>query len=113
MESGPTRNLQAVWGTSSTDVFAVGEWGIILHFDGTSWSPLRDGAHAELYGVWGTSSTDVFAVGAGALLHYDGSSWAAIPSFSTNSGLSDIWVQSDEIFLVGGLGRAQGIRHIP
>jgi hypothetical protein len=27
-------HLQSVWGSSGSDVFAVGEWGTIVHYDG-------------------------------------------------------------------------------
>ena len=42
--SAPRGNgLRAVWGNSSTDVFAVGDAGTILHYDGTCWSTMVTG----------------------------------------------------------------------
>jgi hypothetical protein len=35
--------LFGVWGSSSTDVYAVGMAGTILHYDGTSWSLMDSG----------------------------------------------------------------------
>ncbi|MDY7018536.1 MAG: hypothetical protein SU899_00440, partial [Chloroflexota bacterium] len=68
--------LRDIWGTSSTDVFAVGGGGVILHYDGISWTLMNSGTTYDLYGVWGNSSNDVFAVGdTGTILHYDGTSW--------------------------------------
>jgi photosystem II stability/assembly factor-like uncharacterized protein len=62
-----------VWGSSGSDIFAVGEGGSILHSDGTNWRALRSGTTNALYGTWGSSSSDVFAVGAGGtILHCDG-----------------------------------------
>ncbi len=68
----------SVWGTSSSDVFTVDASGVILHYDGSSWSlmPYSDASGAWLNGVWGSSSSDVFAVGGAPTLHYDGSSWS-------------------------------------
>jgi hypothetical protein len=61
--------LHEIWGTSPTDVFAVGEDGVVLHYDGTAWTavtPTRRG----LLGVWGSSPGDAFAVGVGGtILH--------------------------------------------
>ncbi|HET6577559.1 MAG TPA: hypothetical protein VFG66_04515 [Gemmatimonadales bacterium] len=61
--------LNEVWGTSPTDVFAVGEDGAVLHYDGSAWtvtSPTR----SALLAVWGSSPGDVFAAGAGGtILH--------------------------------------------
>lgn len=34
MSSGTTADLHAVWGSSSSDVFAVGTDGTILHYEG-------------------------------------------------------------------------------
>jgi len=53
-------NLAAVWGSSPSDVFAVGANGVILHYDGQSWSSMTSGITKRLSGVWGSSSSDVF-----------------------------------------------------
>ena len=55
--------LYDVWAVSSTDVFAVGESGTILHYDGTSWSPRERLPVPDLQGFWGTSAGDVNVVG--------------------------------------------------
>ncbi|MFQ5826374.1 MAG: PKD domain-containing protein, partial [Dehalococcoidia bacterium] len=66
-----TNPLYGVWGSSATDVFAVGIGGTIVHYNGTSWSAMSSGTTDLLWGVWGSSATDVFAVGIGGIiLHY-------------------------------------------
>jgi len=57
------QRLFDVWGTSSSDVFAVGSEGTILHYDGTQWSEMPSGTRDWLTSVWGTSSGDVVVVG--------------------------------------------------
>ncbi|UCG85716.1 MAG: glucosyltransferase-I, partial [Gemmatimonadota bacterium] len=57
MTSGTQSVLTGVWGTSSTDIYAVGGDGVILHYDGTAWSDVWSGPGVS--GVWGTSPTDV------------------------------------------------------
>jgi len=45
MDSGTTNALRGVWGSSATDVFAVGIGGVILYYDGNpegSWSPMQN-----------------------------------------------------------------------
>jgi hypothetical protein len=60
-----------VWGTSSRDYFAVGEGGVIIHYDGEQWTTMTSPTSNYLYGVWGTSSANVYAVGDnGTILHY-------------------------------------------
>ena len=57
--------LNDIWGSSSSDVYAVGPT-TVLHYDGTRWTklPLSGGDR-----VWGTSPRDVFVLQAHAILH--------------------------------------------
>jgi hypothetical protein len=98
-------HLSDVWGSSATDVFAVGIDGVILHYDGSSWSAMDSGTDAPLAGVWGSSSSDVFAVGgSGTILHYNGNGWGDM-STGTNSFLHGIWgISPSNIFVVGDSG---------
>ncbi|RJR32759.1 MAG: hypothetical protein C4567_17965 [Deltaproteobacteria bacterium] len=83
MDCPTEKGISAVWGSSSSDVFAVAGGNIILHYDGTSWTstPAPEGA-VGLRDIWGSSGNDVFAIGnnwktdKGIILHYDGISWS-------------------------------------
>jgi len=93
-----------VWGTSDSDVFAVGN--TILHNDGSGWRPMPvPAARLYLEGIWGSSSSDVFAVGpAGTIVHYDGSAWIPMNS-GTVADLFHIWGDSGrDIFAAGDGG---------
>ncbi len=80
-----------IWGTSATDLWAVGRRGYIGHFDGQVWTTHPSGTDLDLTGVWGTSSADVWAVGEnGTILHYDGSAWNAWQS-GTGVDLDAVW----------------------
>ncbi len=98
-------NLRGVWGSSSTDVFAVGAGGTILHYNGSTWIGMTSSTANNLYGIWGSSSSDVFAVGAsGTILHYNGSNWSAMTSGTTNT-LRGVWGSSaSNVFAVGHSG---------
>jgi hypothetical protein len=102
----PREFLKGVWGSSETDVFAVGENGMILHYDGVEWTKMKSPTTEHLYGVWGSSETDVFAVGEnGMILHYDGFTWSADVESGTNAGLRAIWgTGSNDIYSVGDSG---------
>ncbi|MBW1786259.1 MAG: hypothetical protein JRK53_06510, partial [Deltaproteobacteria bacterium] len=56
-------HINGIWGASSSNVFAVGELGTILHYNGSKWSVMSSGTTVTLKSVWGSSGTDVFAVG--------------------------------------------------
>jgi len=95
-------DLQDIWGSSWSDVFAVGNNGTILHGDGWEWSSMDSGVSERLLGVWGTAGNDVFTVGAkGTILHYDGTSWSAMDS-GTLEWLEDVWGTADnDVYAVG------------
>jgi hypothetical protein len=96
--------LWGIWGSSGSDVFAVGWSGNILHYDGTTWSSMSKGTHDGFNAVWGSSGSDVFVVGAtagGYALHYDGNSWSACP-IEVRGYLNAIWGSSaSDIFAAG------------
>jgi len=96
--------LHAAWGTSSNDMFFVGDYGTIFHFDGSHWEDMPKVTSKNLQSVWGTSHNDVWAcgykqsTGETAIVHYDGSSWTNIdPSVvganiqAHGDGLSGTW----------------------
>jgi hypothetical protein len=102
-ESGSMANqLDTVWGSSGTDIFAAGVGGRILHYDGSSWSPMGSTTVQELACLWGSSGKDVFAVGfSGTLLHYDGNAWSPMDS-GTHDHLIGVWgSSSSDVFAVG------------
>src|SRR5213593_4694433 len=85
--NGAFMSLSSVWGSSASDVFAVGgscDGGVITRYDGKGWTSPPPGCvgfmNAAFSSIWGTAATDVFAVGASALppssysvvVHYDG-----------------------------------------
>jgi hypothetical protein len=61
------RTPLGLWGSSGSDVWAVGDGGFILHYDGSAWSMERSNTMSDLRAVWGSGS-EVFAVGTGGLI---------------------------------------------
>ena len=97
--------LQSLWSRSGADVFAVGDGGTVLHYNG-SWTAQPTGTTALLSGVWGDkASSAVFAVGAGGtVLYYDGSTWQPQNS-GTAQSLTAVWGASpSDVFAVGTSG---------
>jgi hypothetical protein len=76
-------NFFDVWGAGPKDIYAVGTGGLVMHWDGTSWSEVVavPPTGQDLLGISGTPATDtrpveIFVVGlAGTILHYDGTNW--------------------------------------
>ena len=102
MTSGTTKYIAGIWGASANNVFAVGDGGTILHYDGSAWSAMTSGTTHYLGGIWGASANDVFAVGSyGTILRYNGAAWSAMTSGTANN-LMGIWgTSSNDVFAVG------------
>lgn len=56
--------LNAVWGAGASNVFAVGNNGVIIHYDGTVWAAMTSGTTNNLISVFGVVGGDVIAAGA-------------------------------------------------
>jgi hypothetical protein len=69
-----------VWGSSASDIHAVGAEGTILHWDGRTWTPQAGGTEADLVGVWGAGPTEAYAAAEdGTILRWDGVRWTLLP----------------------------------
>ncbi len=100
-ESGITGQIEGIWGTSATDVFAAAHGGLVLHYDGTTWSTVFQDISYLNMDVWGSSATDVYVVGhAAKVVHYDGTFWNLMTSGMSDM-LSAVWGASpNDIFAV-------------
>ncbi len=105
METNTTNNLKDIWGNSGTNIFAVGEKGTILHYNGNTWTAMTSNSYNYLRSVWGSSGNNVFAVGdSGTILHYDGTDWTKMPS-TTSDNLRGVWGSSgNDVFAVSEKG---------
>jgi photosystem II stability/assembly factor-like uncharacterized protein len=66
-----TQTLRGMWESGDSNVFAVGDNGTILQYDGTTWTVVNTKTTTNLRAVWGTSPTNIYAVGdKGTILHY-------------------------------------------
>jgi hypothetical protein len=81
MTSPTTFGLHTVWGTGSTDVYAGGEGGVIIHYDGANWTPVQDADVVSPYSVKsisGSGPSDVWAATSdNRLLHGPAAKWSS------------------------------------
>jgi cysteine-rich repeat protein len=110
----PSEAWRGVWGSSYNDVWAVGGYGKIQHWNGNAWNTDPFGSNEYLTSVWGSSQNDVWAVGGvwsdyddaeqALVLHYDGSTWSTqLPAQLTR--LNDVWGGSSlSVWAVGNDG---------
>jgi hypothetical protein len=110
--------LYGVWANAPDDVWAVGGdfgsggpgtggTGVMLHWDGATWSQVTT-AGIPLLRVWASGPTDVYAVGiagdpsAASVLHYDGTSLQPVAiagAFQSvwGSAANDVWLVGDRV----------------
>jgi len=127
LESGDDRILRDVGGSSARDLYAVGyldpgpnlvrkfslsagagflSQGVILHYDGSSWSEVQPAmANIAYSAVWAAAPNDVFVVGntndQGIILHFDGTAWSEMPAPPTGP-LLEVWgTTGSDVYAVG------------
>jgi hypothetical protein len=102
MNSSTDKDLKAVWGTSATAVFAVGEDGTLLRYNGATWGALISGTSADLDGIWGTSPVDFYVVGSGGTIRHFIAAGSYPMASGTTKNLRDVWgTNSNNVFAVG------------
>ncbi|HVG45090.1 MAG TPA: hypothetical protein VM890_10185 [Longimicrobium sp.] len=101
--------LYGVWGSSGTNVYAVGLAGSVLHWTGEEWTAESDPdiGSDNLYAVWGTSAGNVWAVGDfGRIVHFDGADWTTVAANPVSAEpLTSVWGNAaNSVWAVGEAG---------
>ncbi len=103
--------LKGIWANSPSDVWAVGDESIALHYDGMTWQkssiPDDNGGvpKTDLKAVWASGPSDVWAVGTlGRAFHYDGQGFRQTPTnVQAVSNLNAVWgLHENDVWAVGG-----------
>ncbi len=106
-------SLESVWGSSASDVWAVGALGAIRHITPTDdrWQKVESNTRVTLRSVWGSGPKDIWVVGdSGTILHYDGTGFTPSsvqlplgrkPTLRGvwGSGPNDVWIVGDGVVL--------------
>jgi len=98
-------NFNDIHAVAADDVWAVGEHGVIIHFDGEGWTAADSPVETHLQGVQGAASDNIWAVGDGGVtLHYAGSEWEVVTS-GVETDLYAVWtVDGHQAWAVGASG---------
>jgi hypothetical protein len=98
--------LFKVWGSAEDDVWVVGQRGVVLHWDGVTWSEVLVGASEDLISIWGTDRDHVVAVGGrmnGIVSRWDGTTWET-RSLAPLPGLNGVSFRTPDVIHVVGVG---------
>jgi hypothetical protein len=75
-DAGTWRDLEAIWGAGTNDLWAGGQGGTILRHDVRGWTRQVTKTTACIRGLWGSSTNDLWAWSdENVLLHWDGRAW--------------------------------------
>jgi IPT/TIG domain/Photosynthesis system II assembly factor YCF48/Family of unknown function (DUF5719) len=78
VQSNTKNKLEDVFALDSNHVWAVGEKGTVLFYNGTAWSnPINVGTTSHLYAVVAFNENDVWVLGDKIKVHYNGTNWGA------------------------------------
>src|SRR5208337_1232635 len=110
LPSSVTQDLYAVWGSSDGDIYAAGESGTLIYWDGSTWQEITTNTSFDLTSLWGLPDNVVFAAGdEGTILlsYFGGTGWLPFtPTDITDSRLNALWGSSatTNVYAVGSLG---------
>ncbi len=77
MQSQTTKNLVSLWGSDSSDIYAVGEHGALVHFDGSTWKKEEISiSDPDLLSIWGAGKDNIYIMAKdNEIYHFDGKQW--------------------------------------
>lgn len=96
-----------VHGFSPTDVWAVGTFGAVWHFDGKAWTPFNNlptkpGEDVWFEAVWGRSSNDLYITGSkGVIFHLGSGGWTQLANKSPMRLYSIAGLDDGRVYLAG------------
>jgi hypothetical protein len=98
-------SLHGLGGTGPGDVWAVGEHGTVLHFDGAAWTRHPADTGASLHAVWARAADDVWFVGAaGTVRRWNGTRIESV-AIDTTAKLLAVWgTEGGKVWVVGARG---------
>jgi hypothetical protein len=114
-DTNTTESVEKVWGTSSTNLYFVGDKGTIVHYDGSQYRRMESGTDADLKDIDGiydpeTGQTRIWVAGTGVLLYSEGETWEVVwdfdhPFFKDNyNNPNTVWVPDRKGFIVSVWG---------
>ncbi len=73
--------LYNIWGVDDTHILAIGDFGLVLRWNGENWAEFYAGTENFLFDIWGDALDNIFIVGlSGTLAHFDSKRWNLTPT---------------------------------
>jgi len=116
--------VRKIWGTSSENLYFVGEEGNIVHYNGQNWRQMGYGLEVDMHDIWGainpqTGEWEILIVGSKAfqvnhakmLLRVEGQYLKTVPDSGLAWTVTGLWFMPGKRYYVVGDG-VFSIRHL-
>jgi hypothetical protein len=107
LELDPSYALTSIWGSSASDVWAVGSGGSVVHYDGESWKAVNapSGVEGETFhAVWGSGPVDVWIASSTTKIFHTRALVAGTAEWTTRAAFDAVDVQGARIYAFWGAG---------
>ncbi len=94
-------DLNAVWGATASQVWAVGARGVIVHWDGRTVQRVDSPTRWSLTSIVARDFNDAYAGGGEVVLHFDGRTWEVWDSFPGET-IRQLLIDPDQRLLAVG-----------
>jgi hypothetical protein len=110
-----TGKINKLWGTSSSDLYAVGNNGNIAHYNGTKWTKIESETDLDIYSIWGTQNKEndfkIYTVAAKQGINADkkifelnNNSITELPVKGIPFSINAIWFKPSRKYYIAGSG---------
>ena len=109
-------SINKIWGTSSSDLYVVGNNGLIAHYDGHTWQRIESGTDLPIQDIWGafnkeTGEYEILCVASNEYNNYgkkiikiENKKATFIPDDGLPWSLRGIWFIPDRLYYICGDG---------
>ncbi len=99
--------LNKMWGTSSSDLYVVGNNGLIAHYDGKQWQRIESGTNVDFHDIWGYDNTIIALASfrnygrALDIVLINNQQAQILPKEGMHINMRSIWFDKQHFFAVG------------
>ena len=105
-----------IWGSSSNDLYVVGNSGNIAHYNGASWTKIESGTTLNIYDIWGdinpytneyeiiALASDLFSGNGTKILKINSNDVESVSTEGLPLSMNALWFKSQKIYYAVGDG---------
>ncbi|MHB2150393.1 glucosyl transferase [Calditrichota bacterium LG25] len=110
------KTVNKIWGTSSSDLYVVGNSGLIAHYDGQKWQRIESGIPINIRDIWGAKTENnkfqIIALASNGgqipqgkkLLLIQNNTVKYLNDSELDMSLAAIWFKPERKYYIGGAG---------